>query len=61
MLVKSKNIITIDLRMINSSGIGTYIQNLIPKVILSFHILFVMKLTEIYRTNQNKQYQTLKG
>lgn len=30
------NNITIDIRLINSSGIGTYIKNLIPRIILEF-------------------------
>lgn len=50
--------LTIDCRMINSSGIGTYIQNLIPRVINQLHDLSFNLICDTNELNQLDWTQT---
>jgi glycosyltransferase involved in cell wall biosynthesis len=56
--------ITIDVRLINNSGIGTYIKNLVPLVInhfhyLDFNLLIDVRLNEYYEQFYGMSHVTL--
>ncbi len=50
-VIGEKSRIVFDVRMINSSGIGTYIQNFIPALINQFDLILIGKKSDLIKYN----------